>query len=131
MALIPLALSLLCGLLSGLGVGGGSLLLLWLLGPAGFAPEEARSLNLLFFLTSAAPAVFRQSRRDLFDRNVVLPAAAAGCAVSVLVLRGSAAFSGSQLRIGYGLLLCGFGLRELLVKPPQGRPSQRSTEASG
>ena len=50
--ILPVAVVL--GFLSGLGTGGGSLLILWLTMVANMAPAEARAMNLLFFLPSAA-----------------------------------------------------------------------------
>lgn len=44
------------GFLSGLGVGGGSLLLLWLTLVAGMEQSEARLINLMFFLPCAVVA---------------------------------------------------------------------------
>ena len=45
------------GFLSGLGVGGGSLLILWLTLVLGMEQGEARTVNLLFFLPAAAVAL--------------------------------------------------------------------------
>lgn len=44
------------GFLSGLGVGGGSLLLLWLTLVSGMEQSEARLINLMFFLPCAIVA---------------------------------------------------------------------------
>ena len=56
------------GFLSGLGVGGGSLLLLWLTLAAGVPQETARVMNLMFFLPCALIATvfrWRQSKLPL------------------------------------------------------------------
>ena len=50
--ILPIATVL--GFLSGLGTGGGSILILWLTMAANMAQAEARAINLLFFLPSAA-----------------------------------------------------------------------------
>ena len=50
---LRLLLGTVMGLLSGLGVGGGSLLILWLTMVLHTEPEKARLLNLLFFLPAA------------------------------------------------------------------------------
>ena len=44
----------LLGILTGLGTGGGSLLVLWLTLVLQFPPAQAKVINLLFFLPSAA-----------------------------------------------------------------------------
>ena len=41
------------GFLAGIGVGGGSLLILWLTLVLKVSPAEARSINLLFFIPAA------------------------------------------------------------------------------
>ena len=46
------------GFLAGIGVGGGSLLILWLTLALGMAHPQARVINLLFFLPSAVIASF-------------------------------------------------------------------------
>ena len=47
----------LTGILSGFGVGGGTLLLIYLTTFAGIAQNQAQGINLLYFLPSAAAAL--------------------------------------------------------------------------
>ena len=51
---ITLLIAALLGFLAGLGVGGGSLLILWLTLVLHTEPAQARPINLLFFLPAAA-----------------------------------------------------------------------------
>ena len=51
------------GFLTGLGVGGGSLLMVWLTAVLGTDPPAARSINLLFFLPGAAVSIFFRTRQ--------------------------------------------------------------------
>lgn len=105
------------GFLSGLGVGGGSLLMLWLTLVIGMEYPQARTLNLLFFLPSAVIAtVFRWKQCDL-PIYKVLSAAAAGC-----VCAGIFAYVGKHADITllkklFGVLLLFTGVRELLYRP--------------
>ena len=50
---LTLAAASLLGFLTGLGIGGGSLLILWLTMIVGMDAETARVINLMFFLTAA------------------------------------------------------------------------------
>ena len=57
------------GFLTGLGVGGGSLLILWLTAVLGTEPDTARSLNLLFFLPSAFISCLFRRKQGKLDLN--------------------------------------------------------------
>ena len=53
---VMLLVGIVLGVLSGLGIGGGSLLILWLTFVLGMDHETARGINLLFFVPSAKSA---------------------------------------------------------------------------
>ncbi len=106
-----------CGLLSAMGVGGGSLLMLWLTGPAGLAAETARFVNLLFFLPSAGAGLALHSRGRLVRWDVAVPGALAGMAAGGLGLWLGRFVGGPVLEKGFGLLLLAAGLAELLRRP--------------
>lgn len=102
------------GFLSGLGVGGGSLLMLWLTGVLGMAQAEARSVNLLFFVPSALIACLFRWRQGRLKLPVLLPAALAGCATAWLFSRLSIGLDTALLKKLFGALLLLTGLSELL-----------------
>ena len=52
---VCIAVGTILGFLAGLGIGGGSLLILWLTMVLGMPQPEARFINLLFFLPAAIP----------------------------------------------------------------------------
>ncbi len=65
--------SLVIAILSGLGVGSGGLLMIWLTVFEGLGVDSARGLNLLFFVFSASAAlVFHLLRRRLNLRMVAV-----------------------------------------------------------
>lgn len=116
---IPAALiaGLVLGFLAGLGVGGGSLLILWLTLIIGIDPGIARAINLLFFLTAAgAVSVFRWKKGSL-DVKSLLPAIIAGCITAALFswLRGYLHNEAADKL--FGVLLLFTGLRELFYRP--------------
>ena len=89
--LIPLAAGLGAGILSAWGVGGGTLLLLVMTLVLGVPPEEARCINLLYFLPTAAAGVWQHRKNGLLDGDalrVTVPwgvvFAAAGAAVAAM-----------------------------------------------
>ena len=116
---LPVALiaGLVLGFLAGLGVGGGSLLILWLTLVVGIAPSTARMINLLFFLTAAGAVSMFRWRKGTLPIKRLLPAIIAGCIFAAI-------FSWLQRYIHteltdklFGILLLGTGLKELLYRP--------------
>ena len=112
--LISLAVASELGFLSGLGTGGGSLLILWLTLVQGMDPRQARSVNLLFFLPGAILATLLRRREGVPFRKIV-PAILTGCLSAALfsLLQVDTAL----LQKLFGALLLAAGARELLYRP--------------
>lgn len=105
------------GFLSGLGVGGGSLLILWLTLIANVPQELARNINLMFFLpTAVISSLFRWRKGNLQIRKV-LPAMMGGVAAAILFTWLSRHISSDVLKAPFGVLLLVTGLRELFYRP--------------
>ena len=105
------------GFLSGLGVGGGSLLLLWLTLVLGQPQETARVMNLMFFLPCALLATLFRWKQSRPDWRLAIPAVLAGLLGALL---GN--FLGPRLDVGllkkaFGILFIVCGIRELRYKP--------------
>lgn len=104
------------GFLAGIGIGGGSLLIMWLTLVLNTEYSTARIVNLLFFIPSAVIAsIFRWKQGEL-DFKKVLPAIITGSI-------SAACFSllGTQLDIEllqklFGGLLLITGLREIFYR---------------
>ena len=114
---ISIAMGLVLGFLAGLGVGGGSLLILWLTLVVGVAAPDARWINLAFFLTAAGSVSIVRWRKGQLKLRTILPSIIAGCATAGLFswLRGY--LNPELLRKGFGILLLLTGVRELLYRP--------------
>ena len=67
------------GFLAGLGVGGGSLLILWLTLALGWEPQRASSVNLLFFLPAAAVSTAFRWKQGLPKGRGLILAIVSGC----------------------------------------------------
>lgn len=104
------------GVLSGLGIGGGSLLLLWLTGIAGFSVPEARSINLLFFLPSALICSVLRIKQRRVNPKALLPAILPGCIVSGVSAWVSPNINHQIVRVIFSVLLIIAGSRELLYR---------------
>ena len=104
------------GFLTGLGVGGGSLLIIWLTAVLGTDAATARGINLLFFLPGAFIAVcFRKKQGAIKWRNV-LPPAVAGCMAAALFSYFATVWDTEILKKLFGGILIAAGIRELLWK---------------
>ena len=117
--MITLLIGTLLGFLSGLGIGGGSLLILWLTMVTGMEQEIARTVNLLFFLPAAVVACYYRRKQGTLDIKKMVPAIAAGCIGAVLGTRLGGNLDTSLLKKGFGVLLLATGIREVLWKPEQ------------
>ena len=109
------------GILAGLGVGGGSLLMLWLTAVISMDYAQARTINLLFFLPCALIATFFRWRQGAIKIKEVLPAIIAGCVCAI----GGTVLSGmihlELLKKLFGGLLILSGIREIFYRPRKAR----------
>lgn len=107
---------LLTGVLSGFGVGGGTLLILWLTLAQQMEQLRAGGVNLLYFISCALPALFGHIKNGLVEGQAVLfcilggvPACVAGSLLASFLKTG-------LLRRGFGVFLLIIGFRELFCK---------------
>lgn len=112
-----LLIAIVLGFLAGIGVGGGSLLILWLTMVVGMPYPQARILNLLFFLPAAVIACLFKKKQGELPFKKILPAVIAGA-----VAAGLFSFIGYFLDVRilqglFGALLVLTGIRELFYKP--------------
>lgn len=104
------------GFLSGLGTGGGSLLILWLTLAVHMDQGTARLINLMFFIPSALIAcIFRKSQGTL-DFKKILPAIVTGCIAAALFSLISRQLDLYWMKKLFGGLLVFTGLRELFYR---------------
>ena len=105
------------GFLSGLGIGGGSLLIIWLMLVC--KADAAKYINLMFFIPSALIAtVIRLVQKKLPFRQVIL-AAISGCAAAAFFTALSSTWDTDLLRKFFGAILLCASVRELTAKKQQ------------
>lgn len=116
MVAVSVILGMLLGFLTGLGIGGGSLLILWLTFGLGMEPGMARGINLLFFLPAAIIACWFRWRQGNIRIRQILPAILCGCAAAGICATLSGTINTELLKKLFGGLLILTGLRELFHK---------------
>lgn len=104
------------GILTGLGIGGGSLLILWLTMALNLEQGIARGINLLFFLPSAVIACLFHWKRGTLPLRRILPAILSGSIAAAVFSWIGMNVDVEILKKLFGFLLIATGLRELTYK---------------
>lgn len=120
--ILSFAAAFLSGLLASLGVGGGTVLLLYLTVFASASQLYSQGVNLLFFIPIAALALMIHTKNKLVKWKTTLWAALPGLA-GVLLGSKLAFFIGSDLlRKIFGFFLLILGIKELFI-PAKNNPN--------
>ena len=105
------------GFLSGIGVGGGSLLMVWLTMIIGLETHTARCINLMVFIPCALCAsLLRWKQGSLPGKKIIAPMIV-GAVIAGIVAYVSVGMDTQWLKRIFGILLLGTAVRELLYKP--------------
>lgn len=113
---VILLISTCLGFLAGLGVGGGSLLLVWLTAVVGMDHTAARITNLFFFLPAAIISAYFRKKEGHLDYKKILPCIIAGCISAGLATHLSNNMNTTLLKKSFGCLLLLTAVRELFYK---------------
>lgn len=114
MNIASLIAGFLSGLLGAMGLGGGSVLILYLTLWVHMAQSQAQGINLTFFLPCAAIAVFLHSRKKNIRWSLWIFAAPAGMIAALLGTYLAQWIGGAFLQKIFAVFLTVFGLTELL-----------------
>ena len=118
---VAVVVSSVLGFLSGLGIGGGSLLIIWLTSALGWDIAMARTTNLLFFLPAALISSFIRYKRGALTETGIFPAILAGCIAAVAGTLITNRLGTELLRKFFGILLLIAGIRELCYRERKDR----------
>ena len=114
--IIALLAGVATGVLSGFGIGGGTLLLIYMTAFAGVPQDLAQGVNLLYFLPTAATALPTHIKNGFLDKSAALPAIFAGLIGTALAAWIATALDVALLHRIFGGFLIIIGLRELFSK---------------
>lgn len=124
---LGIAVGIATGIISGFGVGGGSLLVLYLTAVMGTEQYVASGINLLYFLCCAPAALWSHIRQKRVEWQAVVWCVAVGAVTSVGAAFVASYLSSNLLRRLFGGLLLYIGVRELFFA---GRVSEKSKKVA-
>lgn len=116
MTVIAILVGLITGVISGFGIGGGSLLILYLTAAMGTDQYTASGINLLYFLACAPAALISHIRNKRVEWQAVLWCTLAGALTSAIAAFLAAYIHTDLLRRLFGVLLLYIGVKELFCK---------------
>lgn len=102
---VPFLLAAALGVLSGWGVGGGTLLTVCMTLFMGIDHRQAQAVNLLFFLPTAALSLWFHRKNGLIDTAVWKQAALPGTVAALLGAAAALTMDVSVLRRPFGIFL--------------------------
>ena len=114
--LIPMLAGAVTGVLSGFGIGGGSLLLIYMTGFGGVSQNLAQGINLLYFLPTAGTALPSHTKNGYIETAALLPSILAGLAGTAVAAWAATGTDVELLRKCFGIYLLIIGIRELFRK---------------
>ncbi len=118
---VAIAAGAVLGFLAGLGIGGGSLLILWLTLVLQVDHTTAGTINLMFFIPSAVIASLFRFKQGKLDLKRIIPALIGGCAGAVIFTLLGQNIEATVLQKPFGILLLLTGIRELFYRPRKAR----------
>ena len=108
--LLPFLCGAFAGLVSAWGIGGGTLLLLLMTLFLDVPQQTAQGINLLFFLPTAAVALFSHRKNGFLDKKAIRAAAPWGVAAAAAGAWLATAVDTAVLRKPFGVFLLWVGI---------------------
>ena len=113
MNLFAILIGIATGIISGFGIGGGSLLVLYLTAISHLPQQTAGGINLLYFIGCAPIALIGHAKNHYIDWRTVVWCSLAGIATAVGVSFAAKGISQEWLRRLFGILLIYVAIKEL------------------
>ena len=113
---ISIIVGVLCGIISGFGIGGGSLLMVWMTVVVAIEQKDAQGINLLYFIPTSIGALYFHIKNKLITWEVVIPAVLFGCVTAAISAWIAAKIDVAFLQKLFGIYLCVVGIKEFLYK---------------
>ena len=104
------------GIISGMGIGGGTLLIPALVFIIGTKQQIAQSINLIVFIPSAIAALCVHMKKHNIEKGLLLKLAITGCAGSVIGSLLAVNLDSDLLKRFFGIFLLIMGIYEITSK---------------
>ena len=104
------------GILGAMGLGGGSVLIIYLTLFANFSQSEAQGVNLIFFLPIAFLAIAVYSKKKLILWDIAIPAILLGIVGALIGSQLSSILPSYVLKKIFGIFLLIIGLKQIFNK---------------
>lgn len=114
---LPVLAGTVTGILSGFGVGGGTLLLVYLTVFANMEQTQAQGINLLYFLPAALLSLPSHVKNGYVVKPVLFPAITAGLICAAAAAWMATGLDTALLRKFFGGFLVLIGLSQLFGRP--------------
>lgn len=115
------------GVISGCGIGGGTLLVLYLTAVVGMEQYQAGGVNLLYFLACAAPALVSHARQGRVAWRGVVWCLVPGIPAAIAAGAVAGGLDVGLLRRLFGVLMLYVGIKEVLARKPRGKAEGRDS----
>ena len=115
---------LLSGVISGMGIGGGTVLIPALVFFQNIGQHEAQGVNLLYFIPTAAVSLWIHIKNKSVNFKIVLPIMISGAFGAVLGAFLAGIIQAKLLKRLFGIFLFAMGLYEIFKKDKKSKKSQ-------
>jgi uncharacterized membrane protein YfcA len=114
--ILPIIAGFLAGIAGSMGLGGGSVLIIYLTVFVGVEQLAAQGINLIFFLPTAAVAVFVYSKKRIIKWKKILPVMMLGVIGTVLTSFWVGHLNSHLIKKIFGLVIALYGFYELFSR---------------
>ena len=104
------------GVISAWGIGGGTLLVIYMSAFAKVPQQSAQGINLLYFLPTAAAALVTHIKNKLVEWRAVVPTVIAGVPAAIVASLFATQLETDMLRKAFGVFVALVGVSELFRK---------------
>ncbi len=126
--MIVVLIGLAAGIISGMGIGGGAILIPALVFFVKPEQHVAQSVNLLFFIPTAIVALAIHIKNKNVDFRTGIPILLLGLGGAVIGSKIALSMDGSILKKVFGVFLLAMGIYELFGKPRAKRSMKKDTK---